>query len=158
MIFLIFLLVVAGWLALSVFLARRIPRWLGIERHAKSASFAFFVLLLVAPAVQDIVGMLQFERLCKERAVLHVSPVADQVKRAVRSKTLYVDIPGYWVNVSAQQIAYLGADTGEPFLWYEILHTKGGIVGSIALLGGEHSCSPPDMSAMNRLDIDKLVN
>jgi len=55
--------VVGGWFLLSVLLARRIPRWLGIQRHATGASFAFFVLLLVAPVAQDIVGMWQFERL-----------------------------------------------------------------------------------------------
>ncbi len=111
----------------------------------------------MAPAVQDIVGMWQFDRLCKERVTLHVSQGAEQVKRATRAKTQYVDIPGYWIKITAQKIAYLDAATGSPFLSYEILHTKGGLIGGITLLGGDHSCSPPDMSAMNRLEIDQLV-
>ncbi len=154
---LIALSILGGWIFLSLFLARRIPRWLGVQRYTRSASIACFLLVLIAPVIQDIVGMWQFDRLCKERVTLHVSPDADQVKRAIRANTQYEDISGYWVNITAQQIAYLDAATGLPFLSYEILHTKGGVIGAIALLGGDHSCSPPDMSAMKRLDIDKLV-
>lgn len=157
MIGILFLFVIALWVALCVYLARKIPKWLGLARNTRSASVIIFLLLLVAPVVQDIVGMWQFDRLCKERVTLYVSQGAEQVKRATRAKTQYVDIPGYWIKITAQKIAYIDASTGLPFLSYEILHTKGGLIGGIALLGGDHSCSPLDMSAMNRLEIDKLV-
>lgn len=158
MIFLIFLLVVGGWFLLSVLLARRIPRWLGIERHAKSASFAFFVLLLVAPAVQDIVGMLQFERLCKERAVVWVSPEAGQVTRAKKTSPSTVELPGYWIAIRLQREEYSDSETGRPFLAEVGLHTKGGFVGGIASLGNTHSCWPKDGSQIfKNLNIDKLL-
>lgn len=158
MIFLIFLLVVGGWALFSALLARRIPRWLGIERHAKSASFAFFVLLLVAPAVQDIVGMLQFERLCKERAVVWVSPDAGQVRRAKDTSPATAEVLGNWIAIHSQPVEYSDADTGMPFYRYQILHTNGGAVGGIVSLGKSRSCRPANRDEVShQLNISKLL-
>jgi hypothetical protein len=70
MIALIALLIVGGWVALCVYLARRMPRWLGMRRFAKLASFLTFLVLFMVPAADHLVGMWQFEQLCKERAVV----------------------------------------------------------------------------------------
>ncbi|MBI2728278.1 MAG: hypothetical protein HYX42_18720 [Polaromonas sp.] len=154
----IFLGAAIFWLLLTVSLTIKIPRWFGLKLYASwLLRLLMLPLLLVGPFVDEIVGMRQFEKLCQERAVVKLSPGASQVKRAKRAETRYVDLLGYWINIDAQQITYLNADTGEPFLTYEILRTKGGRIAGTALLGGVHSCSPPVPNAMNRLDIDKLV-
>ena len=83
--------------------------------------------------------------------------IADQVKRAKRGDSRYVELPGYWINITSQPVAYIDIDTEKAFLSYEIFHTKGGRIASIALLGGEHSCNPKDRSETKRLDIDRLL-
>lgn len=158
MIFLIFLLLVCGWILLSVFLARRIPRWLGIRQQAKSASFAFFVMLLVAPIAQDIVGMWQFDQLCKERAVVWISPEATTVKRAKDTSPGTIELAGYWIPIRLQRAEYSDVETGKPFLAEVGLHTKGGLVGSVASLGNTRSCWPQaNREVFKELDIDKLL-
>ena len=155
---LIALSMLGGWIFLSVFLAGRIPRWLGIQRYTRSAGFVCFLLLLLAPAAQDIVGMWQFERLCKERAVVWVSPEARQVKRAKDTSSATVELPGYWITIRSQPVEYSDADTGIPFYRYEILHTKGGVVGEIASLGNTQSCRPTNRDeASHQLNIGKLL-
>lgn len=158
MIGLIALFILGGWIFLSLFLARRIPRWLGIQRHTRSASVACFLLLLIAPFIQDIVGMWQFDRLCKERAVVWVSPEAGQVKRAKSKYPEFVELPGYWIAIRSQLVEYSDLDTGLPFYRYEILHTKGGVLGGIGSLGNSHSCRPPNRNeTSDQLGIEKLL-
>lgn len=158
MIGLIALFILGGWIFLSLFLARRIPRWLGIQRYTCSASAACFLLLLIAPFIQDIVGMWQFDRLCKERAVVWVSPEAGQVKRAMHADLPNVARLGYWIPIHSQPIAYIDVDTGKPFLTYEALHTKGGLIGQLLLLGGTHSCWPKNATQVtNELNTDLLI-
>lgn len=145
------------WFAICAVLAIKIPQWLGAKRRSWLWSLFLFPILVVAPIVDELVGMRQFEQLCKERAVVHVSPDADQVKRAKRGDSRYVELPGYWINITSQPVAYIDIDTEKAFLSYEIFHTKGGRIASIALLGGEHSCNPKDRSETKRLDIDRLL-
>ena len=152
-----FLLVIGLWLALCIYLAVKIPRWLGIQHFGWILGLVLFPVVVVAPFVDEIIGMRQFEQLCKERAVLHVSPGADQVKRARHSGFQLINLPGYWISIRSQPIEFIDVDTGKPFIRYEILHTKEGRVAGMALMGGEHSCSPKDASELQRLDIDKLL-
>lgn len=158
MIGLIALFILGGWIFLSLFLASRIPRWLGIQRHTRSASVACFLLVLIAPVIQDIVGMWQFDRLCKERAVVWVSPDAGKVKRAKDTSPGTIDLPGYWIPIRLQRAEYSDAETGKPFLSEVGLHTKGGYIGQIALLGNTHSCWPKsNREVFKELNIDKLL-
>lgn len=155
---LIFLLVIGLWLALCIYLARKIPRWLGMRRFGWILALLLFPVLLAAPVVDEVIGMRQFEQLCKERAVMHVSPEASQVKRAQHPNLAIANLPGYWIKIESQPISYIDIDTGKPFVTYEGLHTKGGRVAGIALMGGTHSCWPKDASeVLKRLNIDKLL-
>lgn len=159
MIALMFLGAGLTWLAFSWFLARKVPRWLAIKTVIAqgATSVVVMALLLFGPFVDEIVGMRQFERLCRERATVWTADSANSVIRAIKGDTKYVDLVGYWIPIKSQQIEYFNADTGERFLAYEILHTRGGRVARMVLLSGEHSCSPPAPNAMNYLDIDKLI-
>jgi len=154
---LIGLFLIAIWLLICGAFAAKIPQWLGAKRRTWLWSLLLFPILVIAPIVDELVGMRQFEQLCKERAVVHVSPDADQVKRAKRGDSSYVALPGYWINITSQPVAYVDVDSEKVFLSYEILHTKGGRIAGIALLGGEHSCAPKDRSETKRLDIDRLL-
>ena len=158
MIGLLFLSLAILWLALVIYLTIKIPRWCGVVRHAWLLRLLLVPLLLVGPFVDEILGMRQFEALCKERATsIWISPEAEQVKRARRVGSQFTNLAGYWINIESQLASYEDVDTGRTFLRYELLHTTGGRIAGITLLGGKHSCSPKDFSAMNRLNIDKLI-
>jgi hypothetical protein len=102
--------------------------------------------------------MWQFDRLCKERAVVWVSPEAGQVKRAKDAIRKTVNLSGYWIPIEAHPVAYIDADTDKPFYTYEVLLTKGGLVGQIALLGGTRSCEPKQLHEMwMQLNLDNLL-
>ncbi|MBL8372257.1 MAG: hypothetical protein JNK28_12795 [Burkholderiaceae bacterium] len=159
MIGLTFLAIGLLWLAFSVFVGRKLPRWLGIRNPAGkwAVTVAAVAVLLIGPFVDEIVGMRQFERLCKERAVVWVGPGAEKVTAAKKAATKQEDLSGYWIPIHSRKVVYLDAASGIPFLGYETLSTKGGRIARVALLGGEHSCRPPNPNAMNYLNIDKLL-
>lgn len=156
--FLILLPIVGLWLVVCGYWAYRAPKWLGMQRLGWILSLFVFPVLVVVPVVDELVGMRQFEQLCKERAVVHVSPEVGQVKRAKTADLPTVDIPGYWISIRSQPVVYLDADTGKPFIAYEGLHTKGGRIAGIALMGGMHSCWPKnETEILKRINIDKLI-
>jgi len=155
---LIFLFVIALWIAISVYLAFKIPKWLGIRRLGWLLGLLLFPALLVAPVIDEVLGMRQFEQLCKQRAVVHVSPEANQVKRAKQTSLPTVELSGYWIAIRSQPVEYVDVDTGKAFLTYEGFHTKGGRIAGIALMGGTHSCWPKDdTEILKQLNIDKLL-
>lgn len=158
MIGLIFLVVGLIWLWFVGYLAVKIPRW--FEMRSAATWWARLLLppfLIIGPFVDEIVGMKQFERLCSARAVVWTSPNAEKVAKAVEEPTKYENLSGYWIPVQSRKISFLDADTGEPFMSYEMFGTKGGRIARFALLGGEHQCSPPSPNALNYLNIDRLL-
>jgi hypothetical protein len=158
MIGLLFLSVGIGWVWLALWVAlwvaRKAPAWVGVKHPVGKSLLGAVVLavLLVGPFVDHIIGVQQFEKLCDERTVMQVSPIANLVVRATR-----LELPGYWIKIRSSPVAYADADTGRQFLRYDILNTKGGRVAGFAMLGGSHQCTPKDYSPAERLNIDKLV-
>lgn len=75
---LIALLVIALWLALCVYLARRIPHWLGMQRLRRVATVVLVPVLLVLPVMDEVIGGFQFRALCRENAVFKVD--AEKIK------------------------------------------------------------------------------
>lgn len=159
MIGLALLAVAVLWLGLSLWLALKLPTWLRVHTPVRriGVTAAALVALLVGPFVDEIVGMRQFENLCAERAIVKVSPEADRVRRAVDANLPMVELPGHWIKIRSQRVAYIDLDTGKIFLTYEILHTSGGRIAGVLLFGGNHSCAPQDYSSKRHLDIDQLL-
>ena len=159
MIGLLFLGAALLWLALSGYLAMHLPKWFGMSKPVSQwlTSAAVFLLLMVGPFVDHIVGMRQFEKLCEERTVMQVSTQANQVVRARALDLPATELQGYWVNIISQPVAYVDIDTNREFLRYEILNTKGGRIGGLVMLGGSYQCVPKDYSPKKRLNIDKLL-
>ncbi|MES2831503.1 MAG: hypothetical protein V4695_05865 [Pseudomonadota bacterium] len=158
MIGLLFLGVALLWLVLTIYLTIKIPRWFGLKSSSRWLLRLVLVpLLLVGPFVDEIVGMRQFKRLCEERAVFKVHPNSNYVKRAKQVYTDYAAVPGYWIDITSQKVSYIDLDTGIAFLNYEVFFTKGGRIAGIALMGGEHACSPKDKSEFERLKIKQLI-
>lgn len=159
MIGLTFLAIGLLWLAFSIFVGRKLPRWLGIRNPAGqwAVTVAAVAVLLVGPFVDHIVGMWQFERLCGERAIIWTSADAKTVTKARRGETRTIILPSLWIVIRSQQTEYVNIDTGKPFLKHEMLYTKGGHLGGLLRLGNDYSCAPSIPNAMNELNIDKLI-
>lgn len=163
MIGILFLFAIGLWVALCVYLARKIPKWLGIERYTRSASVISFLLLLIIPFVDEIVGMRQFERLCENaRTRIWVSPDIGNVSRAKTNTPVYIPVSGYWINIESTKTTYIDIDTGKDFLSYETFFTKGGRIWGQTLLGGFHSCkvdsSDEFVNIWKRFDIQRLLD
>ncbi len=148
----------APWLALCTFLSFKIPRWLGMRRFAWPLTAVLLPVLFAGPIYDEFLGMRQFKKLCEQRAVVNVSPMASNVKRAKRLSLATTDLSGYWIPIRSQPVVYVDADTGLLFISYEGLHTKGGRIGRVALMGGTQSCWPKNSSeVLERLKIDMLL-
>jgi hypothetical protein len=159
MIGLSFLAVGLAWLAFSIWFALRLGRWLGIKTPSAQKAVAAVALpiLLIGPFVDHIIGMRQFERLCDERTVMKISESANQVIRAKQLAMPTVELSGYWIKIKSSPIVYVDVDTNQEFLRYEILNTKGGVVGGLVRLGNSYQCLPKDYSPTNDLNIDRLL-
>ena len=155
---LIFFGILGGWLFLSFYLPVKIPGWFGMQRYGGLMTIVLIPLMLGAMFIDEVIGMRQFEQLCKERAVVWVSPEAGQVTRAKDTSPYSVDLSGYWIKINSQPVEFTDMDTGKLFFRYEILNTRGGLVGSIAMMGGSHQCTPKDDSdTFRKLNIEALL-
>lgn len=141
MIGLMFLGAALLWLVLVVFLALKIPKWLGLKRTGWMLSLVLLVIGSIGPFVDHWVGMKQFERLCANaRTSIQVSPDIGKVMRAKTNLPKYIDLPGYFVNIQMVRSEYIDIDTNRPFLSYETYFTPGGKVGGLVMLGSNYSC------------------
>lgn len=113
MIGLLFLAGAALWLTATFMLSRRIPRWLGITRHAKAASVLLFPVILVAPAADELIGRWQFHRLCEREAVVWLSPDWQQVKRAKLVPLPRSEVRGALIRIYSQGGEYVDVETGK---------------------------------------------
>lgn len=143
MIALVSLIVVAIWLGLAVLLSKRIPRWLGIERHATVASLCLFPLLLAAPIADELIGRWQFNRLCERQAVVILSPDWVGVKRARQKETSWTELRGNLVPVRLARIETFDLDTGKVFMVSQSLFTHGGFLQRHLGLNGQATSCPP---------------
>lgn len=143
MIGLTFLAIGLLWLAFSVFVGRKLPRWLGIRNRAGqwAITAAAVAVLLVGPFVDHIVGMRQFERLCDERTAPRIAANAASVELAKVSDSASRVLDGIFIDIQVSTVSYVDPATGKVLLEYEYFKTHGGRIAGLALMGGWNSCS-----------------
>jgi hypothetical protein len=156
MIGILFLFAIGLWVALSLYLARKIPKWLRITRYPSVVSVISFLLLLIVPFVDEIVGMRQFETLCAERTAITVSPDAEKVKRGKSVMSAETILPGFFIKIKSYKVSYIDIDTGKVFLTYDYFSTSGGRVAGLALMGGSHGCSADDRENKNHRQLQQI--
>ncbi len=143
MIGLTFLAIGLLWLAFSIFVGRKLPRWLGIRNPAGqwAVTVAAVVVLLVGPFVDHIVGMRQFERLCEEaRASVWVSPTIERTHRVKQAPVNFFNLKGYVIAIESAKTVYVDLDSEQPVLVFQNYFTTGGRVWGVTLMGGNMSC------------------
>jgi len=153
MIGLMFFAGIVIWLVIVSYLSNRIPDWLGVSRFKGSMRFALFVILLLLPISDELIGRWQFHRLCKREAVVWLSPDWMKVKRAKQYYKPGTYMEGYIIRVRKSLTEYTDIDTGEVFLKYPTFYTDGGILFDrfeLSLSAASTSCSPSDLNQVYR--------
>lgn len=143
MIGLLFLGAALVWLAFSVFVGLKLPKWLGVSSVAKQRAVTVVALavLLVGPFVDHIVGMRQFQRLCDEQTRMEFGPGAANAKRARKPMAKTELLDGYVIPIQRQIRKVIDLDTGEQIAQYKYFSTSGGRIGGLVMLGGEYTCA-----------------
>ncbi|HQD15745.1 MAG TPA: hypothetical protein PLY54_09875 [Ottowia sp.] len=143
MIGLTFLAIGLLWLAFSIFVGLKLPKWLGIQSVAKqrAVTVAALVVFLVGPFVDHIVGMRQFRKLCDEQTGLQIYPNAAHAKRAVDQSTSKEPLRGYLIPILQRTDSLVNAETGDVISRYQHFSTQGGRVGGALRLGGVYECA-----------------
>lgn len=143
MIGLTFLAVGLLWLAFSVFVGRKLPRWLGIRNPVAkwAVTVVAVAVLLIGPFVDHIVGMWQFRKLCDEQTGLQVYPNAAKTTRARQDSTGFEPLGGKAIAIKRSVSTIIDLDTGEAIARYNYFTTPGGVIGRAPMMGGEYACS-----------------
>lgn len=136
------LFIAGAWLFVSMkfasFFASRCKRPL-VAGLVAVLSFGAFAVL---PFVDEIIGRLQFARLCKAEAVVWVGPNADAVVAAVDVGS-FSERTGHIFPVRQQSIKYADLTNRRVFYTVTAFHTPGGALMRAGLgLGNSTSCWP----------------
>lgn len=158
MIGLSFLAVGLLWLALSWYIAKRVPGWLSIRHPIGQWLMRAVVMLvlLVGPFVDHIIGMAQFEKLCAEDGRLQISPAAANTKRARELDAQSEALKGYAIPIDSQVRRIIDMNTSEQIAQYKHFSTPGGRIGSLPMLGGRNTCSAAQRGHVDEMAFDAL--
>lgn len=148
MIGLMFLGAAILWIALSRYVAIHLPKWFGMSKPVARwlISGAVFLLLMVGPFVDHIVGMRQFQKLCDEQTGLQIYPSAVATKRGRELPAQIEPVEGQVIPVNRQSRKIIDLDTDELIAQYNYFSTRGGRVGGLIMLGGHYTCAASQLS------------
>lgn len=139
MIGLIVLFIIALWVMAVTKLTKFLNRWIPVNKFSPVLKVLLFMLLLVMPFMDEIIGGFQFRALCKTEAVA----TYDEAK--VRGKTVHnksaIDksyentiLPTYKTTVE-----FVDHSTNEGLISYTRLHSDGGWLSRWIDFNGVHS-------------------
>ncbi len=100
----------------ATFIARKLS--LGVWRIPVGVLLA--TVLYPLPLVDEIVGGMQFKRLCEENETIYVSPTA-KGRTAYLAETPLQEVKGPWVRVTRNEWRYADAKTGETVIRFNTL-------------------------------------
>lgn len=155
------------WISVSVMLSR----WLGRRfRHltARTAvALVSFVVLLLLPVADELIGMRQFDALCKRGATLTID--AERIK----GKTVRVVVDPSWaraestaIPISYSRYSYRDVTTNNELASYTLYNAKGGWLvhvfgifeGNEPLILNRSGCSFPGEGHISRTYQFTLIN
>jgi hypothetical protein len=126
---LIFIAVIGVWFfivwALTSCVAKKSPdKWWRIP-----LSLLLFVVFLILPVVDEVVGGWQFKRLCEANTNVQVDKVTAVGKTVYLAKVPVVEVKGTWVRIVQQPWRYLDVESGEIVVSYNTLRASGSFLG-----------------------------
>lgn len=141
MIGLFFLGAALAWFLISVWISSKVPTLLGFKKLYWPVSITLFAVLMIAPFLDHIIGMRQFQKLCDEQTALQIYPNAVNTKRGRETSSRAELLEGKVIPIRRRLSAITDMDTGEEIARYRWFATHGGRVGKLIMLGGEYTCS-----------------
>ena len=152
---LILLFVIGLWLAFVIWLSIFITKKLPIAWWRIPVGILVSVALLPLPALDEIVGGRQFEKLCEENSTIHVNRATAVGKTVYLAQTSDVEIKGTWVRVVLKPRRFVDATTGETVVSYNRLQAVGGRFLKISEghvpLTFNGTCEPGDQYTLEKL-------
>ncbi len=150
----LFLLFIAtAWIAVAAAIAYASTSSIRMKTLRFLLSVAVWGLLLPLPLIDELVGKLQFDRLCNEYSAI-------QIDANARGKTVYleetsdVELQGTWLRIVRKPWRFVDAQSRDSVVVYNTLLADGGwLVRSLSLTEGgapisfRGSCSPKNRPA-----------
>lgn len=115
------------WVFVSVILSRWFGRKFRRPTARTAVALATFVVLLVLPVVDELIGMQQFDALCKGGATLKID--AERIKgKTVRVvvEPSWAQVEGMAIPISHSRYSYRDEATNEELASYTLYNAKGG--------------------------------
>ena len=138
-------------LALTSWIAKKLPqRW-----WKTPLSLLIFIVFLIAPVIDEIVGGWQFKRLCETNADIQVNKETAIGRTVYLAKVPDVEIKGTWVRVALQPRQFVDQTTGDIVVSYNSVIASGGLFKFIsqgkAPLLFKGSCKTGDLYTVEKL-------
>ena len=158
MIGLMFLAGIAVWLVGVSYLSKWILDFLDPKWRKAPVRALFFVVLLILPMVDEIIGRWQFNRLCEREAVVWLSPDWQKVTRAKRGPSKDESVSWTVIPITKTVGEYLDMDTSRPFFSSTSFYTRGGFLMRWISWEGGSSCRPSNRTEISKeIRIDSLL-
>ncbi|WP_143518165.1 hypothetical protein [Pseudomonas sp. PIC25] len=158
--------VFAAWLVFVVFVTRYVIRLFKSGFLRVIGGVSIFLVLLIVPLIDELVGKWQFNSLCKSYAVVQVDEehaYNRNVFSEVRKEDRYVE--GVMLKIRIDPYVYRDVDTGNVIVKYHILHAQGGwlvrflgVSEANAPLLFEGGCAPSNRYDFKKIFGIKVVN
>jgi len=162
MIALLYLACIAVWLVLAIYLSKWSVRLLKLKWGHTPVRVLFFVVFLVLPVADEIIGRRQFNQLCEREAVVWLSPDWKEVKKATRKSLPQEEVNGTIFRVSKTVVEYSDSITGKTFLRTYHFSTHGGFLLDSLGLGLDTAarfCHPKSSDdVLQQVNISQLMN
>ncbi len=114
------------WGAVVFWLSKTLTKKLPIATWRIPVAVVIFASLLPLPLIDEIIGGMQFEQLCKDNSEIQVDKFAVQGKTIYFNPQPYIEIKGTWVKVVSQPHQFVDSKTGKQVINYNTLLATGG--------------------------------
>lgn len=114
------------WLALVAWFSRSLVKKLPKNWRRSVFSALIFLVLFPIPLIDEIVGGIQFRRLCNEKSGIKLDVVNIRGRTAWFSESRRSEIKFWTINVTEAKRIYVDVATQEPLYHYYRLEAKGG--------------------------------
>ena len=113
---LFFLLVLALWFLITVWLGTKIPKWFGLTRYRKTVSVLLVLLIFFAPVADEIIAYPQMQAMCRagryELAVAENEAYGRMIYYT--SRTTQDTLWPHTVVIARREVRYIDATTKQP--------------------------------------------
>ena len=123
---LLLLLVVTIWAFAAYWLTRLIATKVPNAGRRISARIGVFLVLFALPLADEIVGLFQFQHLCRQHSGIQVDRAKAIGKTVHLAPMPSEEVSGTWVKIVLQPIRFLEKASGEPVMSYSGLTAYGG--------------------------------